>query len=74
MRTDLLAEAVDRQQRSAAERVAAGTQSRRKRVEALRQPGGLAKADEPTRIAARIDRLSHYYPWRLCSARRDQAV
>jgi endonuclease G, mitochondrial len=62
MKVDFLANEIERQQRSAAERVADRAESRRERVDTLRQPGGLVKADTPGRIAARIDRLSHYHP------------
>jgi endonuclease G len=44
----------------AAERVAATTEERRGRVELLREPGGLVRADAPERVAARIDRLSRH--------------
>ena len=47
-------EAAERVERTADERVAA--------VELLQQPGGIALADAPEFIAARIDRLSRFYP------------
>lgn len=62
MTTNAFTEAIQRQQRSAAERVAEGSQSRRETLVALREPGGIAKTDDPLRIAARIDRLAHYHP------------
>lgn len=45
-----------------AARVADRTIARQKNITALRQPGGLAKADDARRVAARIDRLSQQYP------------
>ena len=62
MTTNAFTEAIQRQQRLAAERVAEGSPSRRETLVALREPGGIAKTDDPLRIAARIDRLSHYHP------------
>ena len=62
MTTNAFTEAIQRQQLSAAERVAEGSPSRRETLVALREPGGIAKTDDPLRIAARIDRLSHFHP------------
>jgi endonuclease G len=62
MTNDGFAERIHQQQRMAAERVAERTKSRRDRVATLRELGGIARADDPARIAARIDRLSHYHP------------
>ncbi|MFC5941392.1 DNA/RNA non-specific endonuclease [Micromonospora harpali] len=50
-----------RQQDAVAARVAGRTPARGERIEILRRPGGLARADEPERVATRIDRLSRYY-------------
>lgn len=50
------------QQNEAAERVEATAEERVAAVELLQQPGGIALADGPEFIAARIDRLSRYYP------------
>ncbi|MEV8638066.1 DNA/RNA non-specific endonuclease [Streptosporangium sp. NPDC051023] len=44
-----------------AARVAARSQQRRRKVAVLAEPGGIAQADEPERVAARVDRLSHHY-------------
>ena len=46
---------------TAAERVAARTSQRREKIGAI-TTGRMVMADEPVRIASRIDRLSHYYP------------
>jgi len=46
---------------AAAERVAARTSQRREKIGAI-TTGRMVMADEPVRIASRIDRLSHYYP------------
>jgi endonuclease G, mitochondrial len=46
---------------AAAERVAARTSQRREKIGAI-TTGRMVLADEPVRIASRIDRLSHYYP------------
>ncbi|WFE56376.1 DNA/RNA non-specific endonuclease [Micromonospora sp. WMMD712] len=51
-----------RQQDAVAARVAGRTPARGERIEILRRPGGLARADEPERVATRIDRLSRYHP------------
>jgi endonuclease G, mitochondrial len=56
-----LDEASARQHAGAAERVAKRTGERRERIGAI-TAGRLVTADEPIRIASRIDRLSHYYP------------
>ncbi|WP_043628967.1 DNA/RNA non-specific endonuclease [Nonomuraea candida] len=44
-----------------AERVAARSEQRRRTIAVLAEPGGIARADEPVRVATRIDRLSHRY-------------
>lgn len=51
----------DDQDAAAAERVAERSDERRRKIETLKSPGGIAMADDPKRVAARIDRLSHYY-------------
>jgi len=38
-----------------------GAERRRQRIGLLRERGGIARADEPERIASRIDRLSRYH-------------
>jgi endonuclease G, mitochondrial len=45
-----------------AARVADRTAPRRTTIRRLRQPGGLAKGDDPRRVAARIDRLGQHHP------------
>jgi endonuclease G, mitochondrial len=50
------------QDKSAAGRVSGRTKDRRARIKELRTPGGIARADDPQRVATRIDRLSHYHP------------
>jgi endonuclease G, mitochondrial len=49
------------QQSAARERVAERAPERQEHEEALQQAGGLAQADDPVRIAKRLDRLSRYY-------------
>ena len=56
-----LDEASARQREAAAERVRMRTGQRRQRIEAI-TTGRLVMADEPIRIASRIERLSRYYP------------
>ncbi|WP_328418414.1 DNA/RNA non-specific endonuclease [Micromonospora sp. NBC_00389] len=43
-------------------RVASRVVQRREKIDTLRLPGGIARADEPDRVATRIDRLSRHYP------------
>src|SRR6266568_779818 len=56
-----LEEASARQNSDAAERAGARTDERRQKIEAI-TTGQLVMADEPIRIASRIERLSRYYP------------
>jgi endonuclease G len=56
-----LDEAVAIQHAAAAERVQRRTDERRHKIEAI-TTGQLVEADEPIRIASRIERLSRYYP------------
>jgi endonuclease G len=49
------------QTKAAKARVAERTKARAKRIGRLRKPGGIALADEPERVAARLDRLSRYW-------------
>ena len=56
-----LDEASARQREAAAERARARTDERRQKIKAIKA-GRLVMADEPVRIASRIDRLSRYYP------------
>jgi endonuclease G len=58
---DGLAAASARQDAGAAERVAMRTSQRREKIKAIKR-GKLVTADEPIRIASRIERLSRYYP------------
>ncbi|MEU4248045.1 DNA/RNA non-specific endonuclease [Amycolatopsis sp. NPDC026612] len=58
VRTDRQAE----QEQAAAARAAERTGPRQAKIALLRKPGGIAEADEPSRIATRIDRLGRYYP------------
>jgi endonuclease G len=57
----LLSEASNRQDETAADRVETRTGQRRKKIKAIKA-GRLVQADEPIRIASRINRLSRYYP------------
>jgi endonuclease G len=45
-----------------ARRVTKRTKARRAAIEVLGERGGIARVDAPERVAARIDRLSRYYP------------
>ena len=58
VRTDQQSE----QERAAATRAAERAAQRRTKIALLRKPGGMAEADEPSRVATRIDRLGRYYP------------
>ncbi len=49
------------QRDATAARVAARVEERHSNIEVLREPGGIAKADDPERVATRIDRLSRYH-------------
>jgi endonuclease G len=51
----------DEQQAAAAARVLARTAERDEKIQILSQPGGIAKADDPARIAKRMDRLARYH-------------
>ena len=57
----VLAEASVQQSEAAAKRVGMRTSERRDKIDAITS-GRLVAADEPVRIASRIDRLSRYYP------------
>ncbi|WP_326641265.1 DNA/RNA non-specific endonuclease [Streptosporangium sp. NBC_01755] len=48
-------------QEDVAARVADRSEQRRRKIAVLAEPGGIARADEPVRVAARIDRLSRHY-------------
>jgi endonuclease G, mitochondrial len=54
--------ALEKQREAAEQRVTAHTDERRRKIGAIRRPGGLVEADDPERIATRIDRLSRNYP------------
>ena len=60
-RVNGLDKASAQQSEGAAERVAMRTSQRRERIDAI-TTGKLVTADEPIRIASRINRLSRYYP------------
>ena len=49
------------QDKAAAERVAERADERQQKIETLNSKGGIALADDPRRIAARVDRLSRFY-------------
>jgi len=49
-----------RQQRAAADRLRQREAVRAEHEAVLREPGGLARADDPTRIAKRLDRVTRY--------------
>jgi len=54
------------EQRTAlAARVDDRTDQRQEKVSALLEPGGIARANDPLLVAARLDRLIHHYP-ELC--------
>jgi endonuclease G len=59
---DVLTDRQSEQERAAAARAAGRTGERRAKIALLRTPGGIAEADEPGRVATRIDRLGRYYP------------
>ena len=50
-------------------RVAERAEQRRENLATLEKPGGIALADEPQRVAARLDRLSRYWSRARCSRR-----
>ncbi|GDY33280.1 DNA/RNA non-specific endonuclease [Gandjariella thermophila] len=50
------------QRNAVAARVADRSDQRLRRIGMLREPGGLAQADDPHRVATRIDRLSRHRP------------
>ncbi|KDN18078.1 DNA/RNA non-specific endonuclease [Amycolatopsis rifamycinica] len=50
------------QEQAAAARAAERTPQRQAKIALLGKPGGIAEADEPSRVATRIDRLGRYYP------------
>ncbi|WP_083730834.1 serine protease [Protofrankia sp. BMG5.30] len=45
-----------------AARVADRSEQRQGKIAVLRERGGIARADEPARVATRIDRLARFYP------------
>ena len=49
-----------RQRRAAADRIRERDAVRAENEAVLREPGGLARADDPTRIAKRLDRVTRY--------------
>ena len=61
----------EEQQRGAAAGVAEREGERQKNLAALEEPGGLGFADEPERVAARLDRLSRYWARAPLPAQRE---
>lgn len=59
---DVTTDRQSEQERATAARAAERTGERRAKIALLRKPGGIAEADEPSRVATRIDRLGRYYP------------
>ncbi|WP_372662688.1 DNA/RNA non-specific endonuclease [Amycolatopsis kentuckyensis] len=59
---DVTTDQQSEQERAAATRAAERAGQRRAKIALLRKPGGIAEADEPNRVATRIDRLGRYYP------------
>jgi endonuclease G len=59
---DVMTDRQSEQERATAVRAAERTGQRRAKIALLRKPGGIAEADEPSRVATRIDRLGRYYP------------
>lgn len=53
---------VDHQLDEARSRVSESTDARRRNATTLAEPGGMARADEPERVATRIDRLARFFP------------
>jgi endonuclease G, mitochondrial len=58
---DILGLGLSEQRQAAARRFESRSSERQRKIEALAGPGGLATADEPQRIAKRLDRLYRYY-------------
>ncbi|HET7507779.1 MAG TPA: DNA/RNA non-specific endonuclease [Solirubrobacterales bacterium] len=61
LESPLQSQLAEDQQRAAAARVAEREAVREENLVTLRKPGGLGFADEPERVAARLDRLSRYW-------------
>jgi endonuclease G, mitochondrial len=61
LESPLQSQLAEDQQRAAAARVAGREAEREENLVTLRKPGGLGFADEPERVAARLDRLSRYW-------------
>ncbi len=59
---DVKTERPSAQQAAAAARAGRRVVERRAKIALLRTPGGIARADEPRRVATRIDRLARYHP------------
>lgn len=62
VRTEQGAALFAEQEAALAARAADRTEPRRGKISVLREPGGIARADDPTRVAARIKRLARYRP------------
>jgi endonuclease G len=60
--TKMLKAKFDLQHDAARDRVAERMEERQQKIATLSEWGGLAKADDPERVASRIDRLSRFYP------------
>ncbi|KPM52510.1 endonuclease [Frankia sp. CcI49] len=61
-RTERAAALLAEQEAALAARAADRTEPRRGKISVLQEPGGVARADDPTRVAARIERLARYHP------------
>lgn len=59
---DTIAVAPDGLRDAVAARVTDRSEQRHRKIGILREPGGIARADEPRRVATRIDRLSRHHP------------
>src|SRR5262245_20404319 len=62
VRTEREATLATEQQDALAARAASRLNPRRGKISVLQEPGGIARADDPSRIAARIERLARYHP------------
>ena len=60
-----------RQREAAAERVAERAPERHEYEAVLAQPGGIAEADTPERVAKRLARLRGYFNGEMARARQD---
>src|SRR3954470_6040273 len=67
----LQSQLAEEQRRATVARVAEREVERGKNLAALKEPGGLGFADEPERVAARLDRLSRYWARAPLPAQRE---